>query len=165
MEFSGSETFVQKQIDEFKELIYSNLKAVKAKKQNGKLSEKQPDQVDESATDTSDNPYPNVFEYDGEEINILKVPGKDNATKTKYLTLIYLYAKEKFGRKAISTKEIHKQCESHGCLDSPNFSSILGRIKKEYVILKGKGKVKTIKLTKPGRENAKELIESLNAEN
>lgn len=164
LEFSGSETFVQKQIDEFKGLIYGNLKPAKGKKTKDKLTGEKSDQVDDSTKVAAANPYPNVIEYDEEEINILKVSGKDNANKTKNLALTYLLAKEKFGKKPISTMEIQKQCEIHGCLDPHNFSAILKRIGKEYVVIKGKRKAQTIKLTSPGRTKAKELIESLNKE-
>lgn len=164
LEFSGSEAFVQKQIDEFKELIYGNLKPVKAKKQKGKLTREKTDKVDDSTQDNDANPYPNVFEYDGDTINIIKVPGNNKADKTKSLALIYLWATEKFNKNPTPTKEIRIQCETHGCLDANNFSAILGRIDTAHVIIKGKAKATTIKLTAPGRKKAKELIESLNKE-
>lgn len=164
LEFSGSEVFVQKQIDEFKGLIHDQLKLVKAGKPKDKPHRKEQDKVDSTTQVSSFDAYPNVFEYDEETINILKVDGKSNLAKTKSLAFIYLWAKEKFDRNPVPTNEIHKQCEIHGCLDVANFSTILKKIDKKHVVLKGKSKSQTIKLTAPGRVHAKKLIESLNKE-
>lgn len=162
LEFSGSEAFVQKQIDEFKESIHSKLKPIKAQKLKDKPKGGQSDKVDDLSQDPTVNPYPNVIDYDGEDINILKVDGNNSAAKTKNLALIYLLAKEKFGKSPVPTQDIKKQCETHGCLDASNFSSTLKSIDKKNVVLKGSGKSQTIKLTAPGRTKAKELVESLN---
>ena len=163
LEFSGSEAFVQKQIDEFKELIHGKLKIVKAGKLKGKLYEKEQDKADDITQDSSFDAYPNVFEYDDETINILKVDGKNNSVKTQNLAFIYLWAKGKFGNDFVSTKEIQAQCVNHGCCDG-NFSTVLKKINKKFVVIKGKGKSQTIKLTAPGTNHAKTLIESLNEE-
>lgn len=157
LEFSGSEAFVQKQIDEFKGLIREGVKPVKPGKQKVK-----PPKENAGETDDQFDKYPNVIEYDEESINILDVDGKGNTAKTKNLAFIYLWAKEKFHKNAVPTGEIAKQCETHGCLDTANFSSILKKIDKKYVTLKGKGKSQTIKLTAPGRKKAAEYIKSLN---
>lgn len=156
LEFSGSEAFVQKQIDEFKGLIREGVKPVKSGKQRVKP-------LKENAGETDDlfDKYPNVIEYDEESINILDVDGKNNTVKTKNLAFIYLWAKEKFHKNAVPTGEIAKQCEAHGCFGS-NFSTVLKDIDKKYVTLKGKGKSQTIKLTAPGRKKAGEYIKSLN---
>jgi len=164
LEFSGSEAFVQKQINEFKDLIHGKLKPVKASKLKDKSKEGQSGNADDLSQDSTANPYPNVIDYDGETINILKVDGKSNPAKTKSLAFIYLWAKEKFDKNPVPTNEIHKQCETHGCLDVANFSTTLKKIDKKYVVLKGKSKSQTIKLTAPGRTQAKKLIESLNKE-
>jgi len=164
LEFSGSEAFVQKQIDEFKGLIHGKLKPVKAGKQKGKKNGGEPDKDDDSTKDSTFDKYPNVIDYDGDTINILKIDGKNNADKTKNLCFIHLWAREKFNKNPVPTKEIRKQCETHGCLDVPNFSTTLKKIDKRYVVVKGKGKSQTIKLTSPGRNQAKEIIESLNEE-
>lgn len=164
LEFSGSEAFVQKQIDEFKGLIHGKLKTVKDGKQKGKKNGGEPDKVDDLTKDSQFNKYPNVIDYDEDSINILKIDGNNNVDKTKNLCFIHLWAKEKFNREPVPTKEIRKQCETHGCLDAPNFSSILKKIDKKYVVIKGKGKSQTIKLTAPGRKQAKGIIESLNEE-
>ena len=78
---------------------------------------------------------------------------------------MYSWSKENFdNERVVPTQEIRKQCETHGCLDAANFSSILRRIDKSYVVLKGRGKSQTIKLTAPGKKEAKIIIESLNEE-
>lgn len=158
LEFSGSEAFVQKQIDEFKGLIHGKLKAVKVRKPKDKALGEQADEVNDQFI-----LYPNVIEYDGETINILKVDGNNNSAKTKSLAFTYLWAKGKFDNNPVSTNEIQKQYVEHGCYDG-NFSSVLRKIDKSFVVLKGAGKSQTIKLTAPGKRHAKELITSLNEE-
>ena len=163
LEFSGSEVFVQKQIDEFKGLIHSKLKLVKNVKTKDKPNEEVQDIVDDTTQDSSFAAYPNVIDYDGETINLLKVDGKSNSAKTKSLAFTYLWAKGKFDNNPVLTKEIQEQCVEHGCYDG-NFSTVLKKIDKSFVVLKGVGKSQTIKLTAPGRRHAKELITSLNEE-
>jgi hypothetical protein len=166
LEFSGSEGFVQKQIDEFKELIHGKLKLAKDGTIKNKPPVEQKDKVDGTTQDSSFDAYPNVIHYDDNEktVNILNVCGNNNVEKTKNLAFIYLWANEKFDKNPAPTKEIQSQCLTHGCFDATNFSTILKKIDKKHVILTGKGKSQTIKLTAPGRKYAEELIKSLNLE-
>lgn len=161
LEFSGNEVFVQKQIDEFKELIHDKLKPIKTGKLKDKPKGEPSGNIDDFSQNPAANPYPNVIDYDGETINILKVNGENNSVKTKSLTFTYLWAKTKFDSSPISTKEVQEQCTEHGCYDG-NFSTVLKKIDKKLVVIKGKGKLQTIKLTTPGKRYAEELIKSLN---
>ncbi len=161
LEFSGSEAFVQKQINEFKELIYGNLKPAKGKKTKGKLTGEQTDQGDDSTKDTADNQYPNVIDYNGQEIGILRTKGKTKADKTRVLALMYLWAKKQLGVKLVDKKEFVALCIQHECYDESNFKVILK--KASGIAITGSGRNYSLRLTVPGLTKAKELLENLNS--
>ena len=56
--------------------------------------------------------------------------------------------------------EIKRLCEKQKCYDAKNFAAIFKRDMSNF-IMKGKGQSWTIELSIPGKDNAKELLESL----
>jgi hypothetical protein len=158
LEFSGSEVFVQKQIDEFKALIHSKQIPVKPVKPLNPPALKNKD----NTGDSSFAAYPNVIDYDGETIHILKVGGGNKADKTRNLALIYGWAKKQLGIDEIPNKEFIQICVHHECFDESNFKTYLK--KAPSIILKGSPKNYVIRLSAPGLQKAKDLIESLNQE-
>ena len=102
-----------------------------------------------------------IYAIDNEDgtVTILKkVPGKNNSEKTKNIALIVLFAKGEDTR--IQGSEIRKLCEKQKCYDAKNFASTFKRDMSNF-IMKGKGQSWTLELSIPGRDNAKELLESL----
>jgi hypothetical protein len=55
-----------------------------------------------------------------------------------------------------SLEHIRRQCEEHKRLDGPNFTKAL--VQFEPLTLKGKGRSRAARLSRPGREQARELI-------
>lgn len=159
LEFSGSEAFVQKQIDEFKELICSHLKSEKGKKPKTKMPQEQPDQDDSSRTLTPDTSYPNVIDYHGKNVGIIKVIGKNTREKTRNIVLMYTYAKKKLGIDKVNKKELIALCKEHECYDQANFKTILK--KAPGIAIDGSKKDYTVRLTVPGMSKAKELLDTL----
>lgn len=110
-------------------------------------------------TREKNNKYARVYTFDGEKVYLhKKIPGSNNATKTKNIALIVLYAKGG----AIYGDEIKGLCEKQGCLDKPNFSSTFDADVKNFIKKGKKGSSKwTIELTMDGQEAAEALLEEL----
>lgn len=160
LEFSGSEVFVQRQIDEFKGLIHGKLKPVKAGKPKSMPPGGQPDKVDDTTKDSPFAPYPNVIDYDGETINILKVDGTKKTDKTRNLVLMYAWAKKQLGIDDTPKEDLVELCQHHECYDEANFKTTLK--KAHGIVIKGSAKKYTIRLTAPGKKKAEEIIKTLN---
>lgn len=102
-----------------------------------------------------------IYAIDSEDGSIAilkKIPGKNNAEKTKNIALIVLYAKGQ--NEKIQGSEIRKLCEKQKCYDLKNFAAIFKRDISNF-IMKGKGQSWTLELSIPGRDNAIELLESM----
>ena len=93
LEFSGSEAFVQKQINEFKELVYGNLEPIEPLKTKKKTPAEQLKEADSHTGVAILEKYPNVIEIHEGEVDILKIGGDSKSEKTRSLTLIYGWAK------------------------------------------------------------------------
>ncbi len=163
-EFCGAEAFVQRQIDEFKEVIVHKVKDKQAVKPPKKTGVKTQEKLKVS-NEMGEQPYPNVIEFNDEEINILKNGEGGNAAKVTNIAYIYLWAKAyKDGKcNEVPSQEIIGQCKTHGCFDG-NYASALKKIDRKYVGLKGAGKSITIRLTVPGKKKAEEIIKTLHDE-
>jgi len=159
-EFSGSETFVQKQINEFKELICGNLKPVKAKKLKDKPTGGQSEQV--VSSETKVNPYPNVIDYHGDTIGILKTKGKTKREKTRELVLMYAWAKKQLGIESVHSKELIALCKEHESYDAPNFKYTLKEA--SGIAIDGSERSYSVRLTVPGLSKAKKLLDTLEGE-
>lgn len=160
LEFSGSEAFVQKQIDEFKGLIHGKLKPVKAGKPKDKPHRGQQDKVDYTTQDSPFAAYPNVIEYDEETINILKVDGTKKTDKTRNLALMYAWAKKQLGIDDAPKEELAELCKHHECFDEANFKTTLKGT--SGIVIKGTAKNYTIRLTAPGKKKAEKILKALN---
>lgn len=99
-----------------------------------------------------------ILSIDGEDVMILrKVPGKNNADKTKKIALIIILALNK----PILSKLIVQNCEQLGCYDASNFSKIFKNDKSGKFIRKGSGQSWTLDATIPGKEYAVEVLEEM----
>lgn len=153
---SGTEEFVERNKQELKEIIMKNIEQEETEMVNKNENKK------EYLTKEQDKYINNgIYAIDNEDgtVTILKkVPGKNNSEKTKNIALIVLFAKGEDTR--IQGSEIRKLCEKQKCYDAKNFASTFKRDMSNF-IMKGKGQSWTLELSIPGRDNAKELLESL----
>lgn len=151
-EVSGSETFVQQQIDKFADSIEGLPAEEIAQSPNGGTE----------PISQEPNRYPNVIVFNGNEVRVIaKIPGTKD--KTVNAALICLAGKELIGENRATFKEIRVICKEHAFLDSSNFSQYL-RSEKLFFNIQGKnGGALQAELTFPGRKAARELVERLNS--
>jgi len=79
--------------------------------------------------------------------------------------LAYLWAKRNTGVDSVPFNELRDACQEQGCLDKANFAKNM-RSAREWIIIEGtKGSsLQTAKLTVPGVEQARKLLEEVNAD-
>jgi hypothetical protein len=181
-EISGSESFVTKQIAEFKTVMLSilsssnlisgqNLKALTLPESTVKLdsSNHSPklNKTEEFAEfievgKAKEKNFDNVFVTDGDKIHIVcDIPGTSLAKRMINLVLIYLFIKEMLNVHEVSFNELREVCEKHGEIDKPNFAKHM-QMQKKYFIVNGSGKNLSAKIIRPGIKEAETLIEELN---
>lgn len=163
-EFCGSEAFVQKQINEFKEVIVHKAKGKQTTKPPQKLVVETQEES-KVVNEAGEFPYHNVIEFNDMDVNLLKIGDGSNMEKATNIAYIYLWAKaHKDGKcNEVPSNEIMGQCKTHGCYDG-NFSTALKKIDKKYASHKGAGKNLTIRLTVPGKKKAEGIIKKLHDE-
>ena len=171
-EIKGSELFVTQQIENFKELITNSLKnqtlnkvdnissELKKQETNFKPSLEKPK---EDKLVVSDK-YSNVLHIEDGSVNIIKnLPNKSNQSATIMVAIVLCYANKLAGREETTYNEVAEECKRQACYDGKNFSTYL-KGTKPYLIIKGTTRSdKILKLTMPGIEKAKEILEQLNA--
>jgi hypothetical protein len=173
-ELSGSELFVSQQIESFRDLIVESLKNQKFELVDPKLkvlpaqdqsSMEIPELSSASSSSTLSKTvmsFQNVFHSDENGIKIIKkAPGANKQSKSVATALMYLWAVNSIKPTEVTFSEIRDLCQSQGCLDSANFASHM-KSAKEHIIVEGKGKSQTCKITIPGKEKALQIIEELN---
>ncbi|MGE5580569.1 MAG: hypothetical protein ACM3WU_11095 [Bacillota bacterium] len=106
-----------------------------------------------------------VIHIDGQTFNIIvpKIPGVSTLAEnqTKYC-LLYCLANEYVGNPTTSFTELRELCKNMGCLDNSNFAATLTKNKKFFLVEGSAGSHnKTVRLTTPGREEARRLLASL----
>lgn len=104
--------------------------------------------------------YPHTFsEINGKLKIVSDIPGSNTKSKMTNAAILFCYGSKLLGDDQISSKEIRLICEEHGCLDAPNFSTVL---KDKTIFLSDgvKGGNKDVKLTFQGEKKAKELLGS-----
>ena len=163
---SGSESFVEKHMQELKELIEKGFKNIPCASNTADyiLKDEKNSQVqhgNEKIEAAMTNKYidSGIYYIDDVtgDVQILKsVPGKGKASKAKNVALILLYAKDD----TVSSSEVIKHCTDQACFDQANFSSTFKK-KDGCFIRQGNGQNWTLKLTVPGKEKAVALLESM----
>lgn len=176
LKIEGSELFVSQQMDTFREYILASLEAhalmsspipqithVKENSSSSGLEGSSKAYAPESVTPS--NPFPRVLDQMNGKLKITTtIKGKNMADRAIKLVLAYLWGKETLlGEGTAEYKELRDLCEEHGCLDSSNFSTTLNS-KRSLILVDGtKGSSsKLCKLTYPGRDVAKEVLNELN---
>ncbi|MFY0715286.1 hypothetical protein J1D01_16610 [Seonamhaeicola sp. NFXS20] len=168
-EISGSEEFVNKQIENFKEVITKTLEKptnVVGSKMESQfpVKEKQIQQA-EKQSKVQDDSYSHIYVVDDEKIRIIcDIPGKTAAEKTLNTALIYAFAKNNLGIEEANVGEIKTVCQNHGFLDKVNYSTHIKKGDPKLYLDKGSGKERAIKLVRPGIKKAKEIIELIVAD-
>ena len=153
---SGTEEFVERNNQELKEIIMKNIEQEETEMVN--KNENKKEYLAKEQDKYINNGIYAIDNEDGTVTILKKVPGKNNSEKTKNIALIVLFAKGEDTR--IQGSEIRKLCEKQKCYDAKNFASTFKRDMSNF-IMKGKGQSWTLELSIPGRDNAKELLESL----
>ena len=149
---SGSEEFVERNKQELKDFIMMNIEQEETTIANKSEKEERIECITEEQNKYIRNGIYAIDSEDGTVTILKKIPGKTNAEKTKNIALIVLFAKGE--NEKIQGSEIKKLC------DAKNFAAIFKRDMSNF-IMKGKGQSWTIELSIPGKDNAKELLESL----
>ena len=164
-EISGSENFVSKQIENFKDLILESIKTPTTPPQSVEKSSSEPSSQEGNYNSApTAKVYNRVLHIEDKSVRIIKkVPGTNNAKKTVNTALIYLWGCRSAGVNEVSLQDIRRLCQEQSCLDPSNFSKHISAAK-EQIIVEGKAgsSSKSCKLTIPGIEKAEELLESLN---
>ncbi len=160
---TGSEDFIEKNKEDVFNFVERNIQ----NKNKHKMNKDEPIEI---SADDSTKGAPNIdvvdkyitngvyhIDPDDKAISILKkVPGSNNAEKSKNIALIVLHIR----KEKIMGKEIIPLCEKHNCYDASNFSSIF-KNEKTNLIRKGTGQSWTIELTLPGEKAAIDLLEEM----
>ena len=162
---SGSEEFVEKNMETVFSFVKDNIKNTNISKKENKNKTTEIKEVStnikEKEIDDIEDKYIKAGVYhidsDDETISILKkIPGGTKAEKVKNIALIVLHIKK--GK--IQGKELIPICEKHACYDSSNFSSTF-KNEKTNIIRKGTGQTWTLELTQPGEKAALALLEEM----
>jgi hypothetical protein len=166
LEIVGSEAFVSEQIGHFRDAIQAALAGeAQAEEEPPEGSTQPPAAPPKEHAGTPK--YTNVLHVEGDNVRILKtIPGTTTSKKAVNTALVYLWAKRNAGSDPLPFTEIRDVCQQLGCLDKPNFAKHM-KSARQWIIIEGvKGSsAQTAKLTVPGVERAKELLEELNADN
>lgn len=178
-EIFGSEDFVNNQIQNFKEMIQSSFGKLLLDEDKPQIVLKRlpnyPHPMDnyedtetidyEEKTEKEKQPlseYENVLVIDGDRVKVIAdVPGTTTSSKMINVILLYMWGKLKLGNEEVSFKELREVCEEYGDIDKSNFSSIINKQKKLFLV-NGSGQSQTAKLIRPGIKIAEELLKQLN---
>ena len=108
--------------------------------------------------------FDNVFDSADDKLKIIAtIPGKNKAELTRNTALVLLYGKLLDGSESIPSELIREACSYQGCYDSNNFAQYVKALKNRVVMNTKQGGGYDIKLTAPGRKEALELVEKLQA--
>lgn len=170
LEISGSEIFVQTQIDDFKELMEKLLLEAPQKVKKELLSDNggvkdSIDDIEDTCKEDYKKMYSLVFDFD-EPIRLVckSIPGNNKAEQAKNIMRLYLYMQYLRGVEVVSADEIKDICDHHACLDKSHFAEQLQSMEAEIKVIGVKGGKKDAKLRQPGIQKVKKLAEELQLE-
>ncbi len=104
-----------------------------------------------------------IYTVEGDEIKVLcQLPGSSQKDKTISAALLVLHGRLSQGIEWVPTSEIRQVCKEHGALNVGNFAAFL-KSEKKLLLLRGKGKKNSAKLTQPGKRKAEEIIGELHS--
>lgn len=180
IEISGSEKFVEEQLESFKPLIMSsydrilNNKAIhnsleqnvnnhKLPSSTAEISHSNSDEVEFiEVKDNSPINHESVYVLDGDKFQMISdVPGDSIRAQMVAVILIYMYAKLNTNIETVTFTELRDICANYGVLDGKNFAAVMDNNRK-YFLLLGSGKSRSAKLVRPGIKEAERLIKEIN---
>lgn len=168
IEIVGSEEYVKGQVEVFRPILLSKMGEIAVSNPETAPVDSAPTTIPTSTAPTSpttqesDNPYPNVMQWDGTQTRLLltEVPGETQVDKMQDLILLYLLAKHLQHVDTVSAKELRALCSSHGCLSASHFA--LAYKDRKLFLVNGGVRSAQISLTMPGIAAAKGLAQSMN---
>ena len=164
-EISGSEEFVTKQIENFKDLITKSVGSIptpnKTVQQPIQTNNSERTETNNGGTNGLDK-YPDIYALDGEDIKVIcDIPGSNVAKQAYCAALLLAFGKKQLGHDEVLVEEIKEICKSHGCYDGTNFSTHMKKGNPKQYIDKGSGKTRSLRLNRPGEKEAEEFIKTI----
>lgn len=161
---TGPESFVKEMVSEYAKPWLDHSAPSGSPPASPKISEPQNSVQDASVNGiTAVAAYENVFDFADEQLKIItEVGGSNNAEKTRRTALTYLFGQSLLGETTVQSEQIRAACSDQGCYDSNNFAQYLKSLKNKVVMNTKAGGGYAVKLTAPGRADAKKLAEELN---
>jgi hypothetical protein len=105
-----------------------------------------------------------VYTSDGNTVEISVHPGrlpKTRSTGTKYLALLVTAMRQATGDEEFTlVDEIRRIAQEYDKLDAPNFASAIGEMRGAFLV-KGPPRQRSLKLTRPGWQQAADLVKQL----
>lgn len=157
----GSEDFVWKVLDRLEQVL-QNVPPTSLAAHDTRASTASNNEAVPSAS--PETLYDHVFAEQNDKLRVIATVDEGNKADTaRKLVLIYLFGSELKGREQIDSEEIRSLCEGHGCYDSSNFAHYM-RSLKNRVITDGTSRKYSMRLTAPGRREAKQMVEDLQSQ-
>lgn len=168
LEISGPVGFVSDQVDRFEELI---LKFGEASAGTAPLRADPPAPPKTAPVSHGEDEnkaeelYPDVFARRDDKLTIIgKLPGSTNADKMAQIGLLLGYGYDLEGQHIVDKDEVAQQAKDHAAFDSANFKRTF-KSRKNHFVIEGSSQNWTLKLTRPGREEAQKLVDQMSAAN
>ncbi len=164
LEIIGSEGFVSGQIEHFRDAIQEALvKGAQTEEEAEAEATIEPPPAPHQEP-TGQPKYTNALHVEGDKVRILKkVAGNTTSKRAVNTALVYLWAKRNAGLDSVPFTELRDLCRDQGCLDKGNFAAHM-KSGRQWLVIEGRKRAQTAKLTMPGVERAEELLQELNAD-
>lgn len=166
IEIEGSESFVGAQVKRFENVIAQffsgkdgDVPAPRVVTPPGKAHKKK---EPSSSTGTGQlAQFEEVFTVTDGIVQIHKpIPGDSMKEKMVAVAKLVVLALTLSGTKDVPSATVRAVCESHGCLDSPNFARTM-KAQRSLFVLTGKGQKLMLQLSVPGKRAVEQFAKSL----
>jgi hypothetical protein len=167
IEIEGSEDFVEKHLEVFKEHIEKSLqRMVDGAKAPAPAAANSVNKPTPAGAGTGESTgltgYDHLFAKVDDKIQVLKtLPGANKKEKTQSAALLVAFAHRAVGVEPVSFEAIRDACKADGSYDSSNFAGYIKDDTANFVVT-GKAPSYSLTLTTPGKTKALALANSLN---